>query len=65
VEWEKAADKARAKVDKVAVDKVAVARVVPLRLVLSAPACVRNADRRNHTNAACPALSANARSVEP
>jgi len=59
VEREKAADKARV------VDRVEVAWADPLRLAISEPACVRNAERRNHTNAACPASSANARSVEP
>ena len=60
VERDKAADKARAEVDK-----VEVAWAVPLRLAISVRACVRNAERRNHTNAACPASSANARSVAP
>jgi predicted Fe-Mo cluster-binding NifX family protein len=37
---------------------------VRLQGALSAPACARNADRRNLTNARAPALSVNARSVE-
>jgi predicted Fe-Mo cluster-binding NifX family protein len=60
VEQGKAADKARAEVDK-----VEVAWADPLRLDPPVTAFVRNAGRRNHTNAACLASSASARSAEP
>jgi hypothetical protein len=60
VERGKAADRAR-----VAADKVDVAWAFPLRLALSAPACVRNAGIVNRMSAECLACRSSARSVEP
>jgi len=60
VEWEQAVDRGKA-----GAARAEVAWAVPKPRELEVAACVRNAERRNHTNAACPASSANARSVEP
>lgn len=59
-EPQKEPDEARAEADK-----VEVAWEVPLRRVMPARACVRNAGIVNHMSAECPACRSSARSAEP